>query len=57
MHAKRMRPASGSRMQRYCVVVKTQVAVVSYIATGNRDTLMDAAYDQYGACGITLRPL
>lgn len=32
-------------------------AIINRVAIGSRDMLMDAAYDEFGACGVSVHPL
>lgn len=41
----------------YRLTITLPLQRISYTAIGNRDALLDAAYDAYGVCGISLRPL
>lgn len=45
----------GSKMS-YTVIINVSGRIIRYTAIGNRDRLLDAAYDRFGACGVTLRP-
>lgn len=40
---------------RHLITVTTPDQRITYIAIGNRDALIDAAIDQHGVCGITIR--
>jgi antitoxin (DNA-binding transcriptional repressor) of toxin-antitoxin stability system len=35
-------------------ITKAGQVVARFTAIGNRDALMDAAYDEHGACGLTI---
>lgn len=43
-------------MNRYQMTIRTADRCISYTAIGDRDALMDAAYDEHGVCGVTVRP-
>lgn len=38
----------------YLVTINKDGNPFSYTAIGNRDAVMDAAYDKYGVCGVTV---
>lgn len=38
----------------YIVTINKDGKRFSYPAVGNRNELLDAAYDQYGVCGVTV---
>lgn len=42
---------------RHLITVTTPDQRITYIAIGNRDALIDAAIDQHGVCGITIRTM
>jgi hypothetical protein len=44
-------------VNRFCLTITLPGSVLRFTAIGERDALMDAAYDQYGACGVSVRPL
>lgn len=39
----------------YLITITLSGQRFSYSAIGNRDALIDAAYDQHGVCGVTIR--
>lgn len=42
---------------KYRFTVKLPDRTIRYDAIGDRGDLMNAAYDKYGVCGVTVRPL
>lgn len=38
----------------YLVKINKDGEQIAYTAIGDRDALIDAAYDEHGACGVTL---
>lgn len=41
---------------KYIITVNKDGKKRSYIEFGNRDELMDKAYDEHDACGVSVRP-
>jgi len=44
-------------MKEYLLTITLADCIIHRTATGDRDALMDAAYDEFGACGIFVRPI
>lgn len=45
----------GGRVK-HRITIQLPDKTIRFTAIGNRDALIDAAYDEYGVCGVTVRP-
>lgn len=41
----------------YQITIKTESGALTYTAIGDRNKLMDAAYDAFGICALSIKPL